>query len=67
MALESHGPNERLSTGGDKFAPAFVICRKVYIPFGGKSNLCINLAEKKKSTSSWESDWYAAALKWEKM
>lgn len=45
MALESHGLDEGLSTGAHKFALAFVTCRSLYIPFVGKFNLCLNLAE----------------------
>lgn len=47
MALGSHGPNEGLSTGANKFALAFVTCRSPYIPFVGKFNLHTNLAEKR--------------------
>lgn len=52
MALESHGLDGGLSTGANKFALAFVTCRSLHIPFVGKFNLCLNLAEKKKSTRS---------------
>lgn len=47
MALESHGLDGGLSTGANKFALAFVTCRSLHIPFVGKFNLCLNLAEKR--------------------
>lgn len=42
---ESHRPNERLSSGTDKFALALVTCKRIYILFVEKSNLCTNPAE----------------------
>lgn len=47
MAPESRGPSERLSTGANKFALAFVTCRSLRFPFVGKFDLCMNLAEKR--------------------
>lgn len=44
-SLESHRPNESLSTGTDKFALALVTYKRLYILFVEKSNLCINPAE----------------------